>query len=152
MQHSKLHSKLSWKTAILHPSMIMCYQGFYSLISCKAKSPSWTPNSMQTGVNNKGEDVFLCDFCVRAVHCYWDMILEQKLDNCTVKMCRNITVVKMLKFCFHLAMFVDPSLFYWLILYNKQTFQVRCIGPYCYHIIVSAAFKQFLLPFDFKHC
>ena len=90
--------------------------------------------------------------CVRAVHCYWDMILEQKLDNCTVKMCRNITVVKMLKFCFHLAMFVDPSLFYWLILYNKQTFQVRCIGPYCYHIIVSAAFKQFLLPFDFKHC
>ena len=60
MLHSKLHSKLSWKTAILHPSMIMCYQRFYmySLISCKAKSPSWPPKSMHTQMNDKGEGVF----------------------------------------------------------------------------------------------
>ena len=39
-QKNTFKAVLENSNPILHPSVIMCYQGFYSLISCKAKNPN----------------------------------------------------------------------------------------------------------------
>ena len=76
------------------------------------------------------------------------MILEQKLDDCTVKISHKHYSGQSANVLFPLNI---PRLFSFHILYNNQTLPVMCIGLYSNITkIVSKAFKQFLLLIDFN--
>lgn len=71
--HSKLHSKLSWKTTILLPSMIMCYQGFYSLNASKRKALA--VHQIQPKLEDKGENIvyfYVSELYIDIGTCYWN--------------------------------------------------------------------------------